>query len=193
MTDDELSDRVLEPNEARLVKNCLPLLALIRQRNATFQRKRPASSSITEIVIHDTDSATTRYDDTVRYLANPGDGRMVSIHYIIGRDPGQILMMVPEDNVANHATTHNDYSIGIELWRNEKQTGYTPWQYSALGQLVYDIMRRRGIVRKKIIGHGFFDTTRHGEPKGFEWTMLDDELDRINEKVKSYDRRLAAF
>ena len=40
------------------------------------------------------------------YLANPGDGRSVSIHYIIGRDAGEILAMVPEEMVpeSTHVT-----------------------------------------------------------------------------------------
>lgn len=193
MAGDEFYDRAVEPAEALLIRTCCPLLALIRQRNAFFQSSRPAKTVISEIVIHDTDSDTTHYEDTVRYLAHPGDGRMVSIHYIIGRDYGQILMMVPEKNVANHATTHNNYSIGIEMWRNTRQSGYTPWQYMVLGQLVYDIMRRYNIPRKKIVGHGYFDSTRDGEPKGFEWAELDDQLDTVNEAVKKFDRSRAAF
>lgn len=192
MADDEFLDRALQPDDARLIERCLPLLGLIRYRNAVFQRKR-SGAAISEIVIHDTDSTTTEYERTVSYLSHPTDGRMVSIHYIIGRDYGQILMMVPEENRANHATTHNDYSIGIELWRNKKQQGYTAWQYSALAQLIYDIIRRRRIARDRIVGHGFFDRSRDGEPKDFEWTKLDDELDSLNEKVKSYDSSLAAF
>jgi N-acetyl-anhydromuramyl-L-alanine amidase AmpD len=170
----------------------MPLLGLIRFRKAVFQRKR-SGSAISEIVIHDTDSDITLYESTVSYLSHPTDGRKVSIHYIIGRDYGQILMMVPEENRANHFPPHNDYSIGIELWRNKKQQAYTAWQYSALGQLVYDIIRRRKIARDRIVGHGFFDRSRGGEPKDFEWARLDDELNGLNEKVKDYDKSLAAF
>ena len=179
----------VDTNYIALVNACLPLLATIRARKATFQGSRPVGGAISEIVIHDTDSDTTVFETTVNYLANPGDGRMVSIHYIIGRNLGQILMMVPEDRVANHATTHNSYSIGIELWRNTKQFGYTDWQYSVLGQLVYDIMSRRNITRKQVVGHGFFDSTRGGEPKGFFWDRLDDELDAIEVRVKAFRNR----
>jgi N-acetyl-anhydromuramyl-L-alanine amidase AmpD len=118
---------------------------------------------------------------------------MVSIHYIIGREAGQILSMVPEDMVANHATTHNPGSIGIELWRNEHMEGYTAWQCDALSQLIYDLLRRHSIPRSKVIGHGFFDRTRSGEPEGFEWSRLDDDLGRLNERVKAFDSRFAAF
>ena len=181
------------PDDVKLIDTCLPLLGLIRQRKATYQGVRPAGAVIDEIVIHDTDSSATRFEDTVRYLANPGDGRKVSIHYIIGRETGQIFMMVPEEKRANHGESHNAKSIGIELWRNTKQKDYTDWQYSALGQLVYDILRRHRVSRTRIIGHGFFKANRRGEPKGFDWARLDDELDRLNEQVKGYDRSFAAF
>ena len=117
----------------------------------------------------------------------------MSLHYIIGRETGQIFMMVPEEKRANHGESHNTKSVGIELWRHAKQKDYTDWQYSVLGQLVYDIVRRHRVPRTKIIGHGFFKANRRGEPKGFDWARLDDELDRLNEQVKSYDRRFAAF
>jgi N-acetyl-anhydromuramyl-L-alanine amidase AmpD len=192
MPNDTVADG--SPAEAGMINECLPLLQLIRSRKATFQSARPAGQQITEIVVHDTDSTATQFMDTVNYLANPGDGRMVSIHYIIGRDSGQVFMMVPEEKVANHAETHNPYSIGIELWRNTKQTGYTYWQYSMLAQLVYDMMRRYRLSYRDVVGHGFFDkVSRAGEPKGFDWSRLDDELFRLNEKVKEYDGKFAAF
>lgn len=182
-----MSERFDDPDYVKMVQSCLPALLLIRQRNATFKSKRPAGGKITEIVIHDTDSETRKYDATVNYLAKPGDGRMVSIHYIIGREAGQFLSMVPEEMVANHATTHNPRSIGIELWRNEHMEGYTAWQYDALSQLVFDLLRRYSIPRRKVIGHGFFDTTRGGEPEGFEWSQLDDDLHRLSERVRAFE------
>lgn len=182
-----------EPDYVKLIKALFPALLMIRQRNATYQRSRPPGTLVDEVVIHDTDSKTTEYENTVRYLANPTDGRMVSIHYIIGRDSGQILSMVPEEMRANHAEAHNDRSIGIELWRNEKQKTYTEWQYTALAQLVYELMRRYQIPRARVIGHGFFKKSKAGEPREFDWGRLDDELYRLNERVKEFDRRFAAF
>jgi N-acetyl-anhydromuramyl-L-alanine amidase AmpD len=193
MANGDKIQRFDEPDAVKLIKSCLPDLLLIRQRRAAYQSNRPAGTSISEIVIHDTDSTTTRFQDTVNYLANPGDGRMVSIHYIIGREAGQIIAMVPEENVANHAETRNNSSIGIELWRNTHQKGYTVWQYSALSQLVYDIMRRYGIPYMSVTGHGFSKASKRGEPHGFDWSRLDDELHRLNERVKEFDPRFAAF
>lgn len=94
---------------------------------------------------------------------------------------------------STQATTHNAYSIGIELWRNQHQTGYTAWQYDAVSQLVYDILRRHSIPRSSITGHGFFDRSRRGEPKDFDWAQLDDDLDRLNQRVKSFDASLSTF
>ncbi|MBK7060402.1 MAG: N-acetylmuramoyl-L-alanine amidase [Rubrivivax sp.] len=187
-----MADRFDVPDEAQMINECLPALALVRMRNAKFKRPRPAGGKITEIVLHDTDSGTTKYANTVNYLANPGDGRSVSIHYIIGRDAGEILAMVPEEMVANQARSHNDYSIGIELWRNHKQYGYTAWQYDAVSQLVFDIRRRHGIPRDNVVGHGSFEKSRPPqEPEGFEWSRLDDDLDRLQARVKAFDPRFA--
>jgi hypothetical protein len=182
------------PDYALMVTTCLPLLSDVRTVSARFHRPRRARTVIDEIVIHDTDSTTTEYENTLRYLANPQDGRKVSIHYLIGREQGQIVAMVPEDHRANQAPYHNERSIGIELWRHHgDDNDFTDWQYQVLSQLVYDLMQRYGIRRTRIVGHGFFQRDRRGEPHGFDWARLDDLLDDINRRVKGFDPKYAAF
>jgi N-acetyl-anhydromuramyl-L-alanine amidase AmpD len=182
------------PDEVLMEETCLPDLKYIQSVNARFRRRRPAGTVIDEIVIHDTDSKTTKFENTLRYLENPGDGRMVSIHFLIGREHGKIVAMVPEEERANHAPNHNARSIGIELWRRKGDTGdFTDWQYKVLAQLVYDLIRRHRIRRTRIIGHGFFQRNRKGEPHGFDWARLDDLLDDINRRVKDFDPQYAAF
>ncbi len=181
-----------DPEEVQMMNRCLPNLAHTRFVNAHFQGRR--SVSIDEIVLHDTGSGQPRFENTVRYLAHPRDGRDVSIHYLIGRGEGQIVAMVPEDRRANHAVGHNDRSIGIELWRVRNETrNYTQWQYETVAQLVYDILRRRRISRDQIVGHGEIEPRKPGEPHDFDWARFDDLLDAVNERVKDFEPTMAAF
>ena len=182
------------PDSAQMEDACLPHLKYIQSVNARFRKRRPAGTAIDEIVIHDTDSKARKFENTLEYIENPGDGRMVSIHYLIGREHGKIVAMVPEEQIANHAPKHNTRSIGIELWRRKVETAdFTDWQYKVLAELVYDLLRRHRIRRTRIVGHGFFQGDRRGEPHGFDWARLDDLLDDINRRVKDFDPKYAAF
>ena len=130
------------PDAALMEEACLPHLKYVQSVNARFRKQRPAGTVIDEIVIHDTDSKTSNNENTLNNLQNPRDGRKVSIDYLIGREHGQIVAMVPEEQRANDAPDHNARSIGIELWRREGDTGeFTDWQDKALAELVYDLMR----------------------------------------------------
>ncbi len=182
------------PAYAEMIQVCLPLLSHVRFVAATFQRPRKHGTKIDELVIHDTGSGQPHFEKSVRYLANPQDGRKVSIHYLIGREVGQIVAMVPEEKAANQATVHNDRSIGIELWKMEHdKADFTDWQYEAIAQLVYDILLRHKIPKKNIIGHGSFDRSRRGEPHGFEWNRFYILLETLNERVKEFDPQFAIF
>lgn len=163
----------------------LPLLASATEREARFQKSR-RGRKIDEVVIHDTGSSNP-FKRTSAYLAHPKDGRKVSIHYLIGRDVGQFVKMVPEDRRANHAINHNARSIGIELWRHKNFRGdFTSWQYQVVSQLVYDIMRRHGIKLDNVVGHGEIYRNKRGEPHGFSWSRFYHALVVINEKAKAY-------
>jgi N-acetylmuramoyl-L-alanine amidase-like protein len=182
------------PEYAEMIQVCLTLLSKVRFVTAHFQRPRKRGTKIDELVIHDTGSGQPHFEKSVRYLANPQDGRKVSIHYLIGREEGQIVAMVPEEKAANQATTHNDRSVGIELWKMEHdKADFTDWQYEAVAQLAYDIMLRHKIPKKNIIGHGSIDRSRRGEPHGFEWNRFYILLETLNDRVKQFDPRFAIF
>src|SRR5688572_25775434 len=89
------------PDSVQMVDVCLPNLLYIRFVDAHFQGPRKAGTVIDEIVIHDTRSVQPKFEKGVKYLAHPLDGREVSIHYMIGRDHGEIVAMVPEKRRAN--------------------------------------------------------------------------------------------
>ncbi len=180
------------PAYVEMVERFLPALGKVRYVAAHFQKARSAGTKIDHIVIHDTGSGQPHFERTVRYLAHPHDGREVSIHYLIGRETGQIVAMVPEEKKANHAVGYNGRSIGIELWKREGDKGdFTDWQYGAVSQLVFDLLWRHGIRRKNVIGHGSIEPRKKGEPHGFDWARLDDLLDHLNEHVKEFDPKFA--
>jgi N-acetyl-anhydromuramyl-L-alanine amidase AmpD len=180
------------PAYVGLVERYLPALNKVRFVTAYFQKPRSAGTKIDHIVVHDTGSGQPHFENSVRYLAHPGDGRDVSIHYLIGREVGQIVAMVPEDKKANHAKSYNDRSIGIELWKRDGDKGdFTNWQYEALSQLIYDLLLRHGIQRKNVIGHGSIEPRKRGEPHGFDWARLDDLLDNLSERVKEFYPKFA--
>jgi N-acetylmuramoyl-L-alanine amidase len=176
-----------------MIQGCLPILSKVRFVAAHFQRPRKRGTKIDELVIHDTGSGQPHFEESVRYLAHPRDGRMVSIHYLIGREVDQIIAMVPEEKAANQATVHNDRSIGIELWKmKHDKTDFTDWQYEAVAQLVYDILLRHKIPKKNIVGHGSAGG-EHGEPHGFEWNRFYILLETLNDRVKEFDPQFAIF
>lgn len=178
-----------------LVASCLPALKSIQSVQATFQSQRRAA--IDEIVLHDTSSARGRkFKDAVKYLAKPGDGRQVSIHYFIGRDEGEIVSMVPELKRAWHvaAAGHNKRAVGIELFQRKGEgTGgvpaFTDWQYRAVSQLVYDLMLRHKVKPAGVIAHAWVQSNR-GDPKGFDWTRFGQMLGQIADCARGVDPSL---
>ena len=83
-----------------MVQNCLPALAKLRRRSFKYSTER--KGKIDEVVIHDTDSKpNTTFAFMADYLSKPqADGRHVSIHYLIGRDNGELVAIVPEELAA---------------------------------------------------------------------------------------------
>jgi|SRR5438067_10392800 len=183
------------PDSVLLVYACFPCLTKAKFVKATFKKARPRGTRIKEIVIHDTGSGPrATFEKTTEYLADPQDGRKVSIHYLIGREEGEIVAMVPEDQIANQAVGHNTRSIGIELHRKTNETrDYTDWQYEAVAELVYDLLRRHSLARNAIIGHGEIEPKKRGEPHGFDWPRFYDLLEEINAHVTMFDSKFAAF
>lgn len=85
---------------------------------------------------------------------------VLGIHYIIDRS-GQTLAGIPESQIANHASGHNDTSIGIELVH--QGNGHEPFgeaQIDALVKLIVDIRTRHKIGIENIKAHADIDERR---------------------------------
>ncbi len=178
-----------DPDYAVMVQLCLPALMPMKFYPAKYQKPRKPGVKIDTVVLHDTSSGRP-FDEALRYLADPKDGRSVSIHYLIGREFGQFYGMVPEEKRANHAgseipsRSYNNRSIGIELYKLASDRGdFTSYQYNVVSQLVYDIMRRRGIPRSSVISHASIAASRQ-DPRGFDWAFFDRLVDEANLRVR---------
>ncbi|MFV0297620.1 MAG: N-acetylmuramoyl-L-alanine amidase, partial [Hyphomicrobiaceae bacterium] len=116
---------------------------------------------VTEVIVHATGGPSC-HRGRVKF-SNPGDldlmkrffarNRVVSIHYIIGRD-GRVAASVPENEVARHTRHNNDESVGIELinWGNGKDP-YPDVQIAALVRLIDGIRMRWHVPLSGVKGH----------------------------------------
>lgn len=163
-----------------------------------FKHKTPHSfgsrhgRAIDEIVLHGTESLGTQ-EQSANSLAGTGN----SIHYFIGRDFGVAYAIVPEDNQAFHAGNpkhhptvqdHNPRSIGIELYQQDisvfkgdaSKLDFTDWQYDTVAMLVYDIRRRRGVTRDKVVGHHMVNNIDRADPRNFDWALFNQKVDHLS-------------
>lgn len=97
------------------------------------------------------------------YFENGAEGRHVSAHYIIGLD-GEIIQCVPDNEVAQHATTANGTHIGIENCHPDATGKFNDKTYSALIELTADLCKRYGLnPLKDVIRH--YDVSKKICPK----------------------------
>ena len=125
--------------------------------------RRSAPRNINRVVIHITDGRSKNASAIANYFRNPGDGRKVSAHYVVGQN-GEVIQMVRENDVAWHAKKANSDSIGIEHNANTRGMNPTEAQYCDSSALVRDICERNNIPmdRQHIVGHSEADpSTSH--------------------------------
>ena len=93
-----------------------------------------------------------------------------SIHYAVDQG-GNVVPMIPEKNVAQHAGSANPYSIGIEHTGKVLSSTSTETLYRTSAKLVADICARRGIPpdRKHILGHYEATKTDHYDVGADVW------------------------
>jgi N-acetylmuramoyl-L-alanine amidase len=103
----------------------------------------------------------------------------VSAHYFVFED-GRIVQMVPECRRAWHAGASlwagerdiNGCSIGIEI-ANDGAAPYPEAQMRAVEALCLDIIDRRGIAPRKVLGHSDVAPGRKIDPGAhFDWRRL---------------------
>jgi len=140
---------------------------------ARWYRPHSGPRTIRRIVIHITDGGARRAIGTANYFHDPGDGRRVSAHYVIGQD-GDIVQMVNHDGIAWHAGSANSDSIGIEHQANTRGMNLTEEQYCLSAALVHWLCEQYSIPmdRTHILGHSEADpgTSHTGCPNAlWDW------------------------
>jgi len=165
-------------SQAAQLRAILPALIFLKDKPAKYQSARRSGVKVDEIVLHATESGGDQ-TASLNYLSH-ADDRQVSVHYWIGRDYGLIYSMVPENRKANHAETHNDRAVGIEMYQLDGFKGdYTDWQYNAVSQLVYEIRWRWNIAKDMVVPHSKL-TSQRGDPKNFDWSRFNQSIDMIS-------------
>jgi N-acetyl-anhydromuramyl-L-alanine amidase AmpD len=123
------------------------------------------TTPVTEIIIHATGGPSCQLGRVVFSPAGDVDrirrffesSRVVSIHYIVGRD-GETVASVPEDEIANHTRDNNDASIGIELINGgDGRDPYPEAQLAALTRLVASLRARWKVPLDGVKGHDDVD------------------------------------
>ena len=140
---------------------------------------RPPGGAVDMLVLH-----YTGMRDAASALERLCDPRAkVSAHYAIDED-GTVYRLVPEARRAWHAGVSawagrpgvNDRSIGVELVNPGHEHGYRPFpeaQMAALERLAGDIVRRRGIAPRRVVGHSDIAPARKRDPgELFDWPRL---------------------
>lgn len=131
------------------------------------------------LVLHYTGMATA--EDALTRLRDPA--AQVSAHYLIDED-GAVYRLVAEERRAWHAgvgfwrgeTDINSRSIGIELANPGHEWGYSPFpdaQMTALAALARDILQRRPIPPRNVVGHSDIAPDRKLDPgEKLDWARL---------------------
>ena len=141
--------------------------------------ERPAGVAVDLVVLHYTGMETA--GAALARLCDPA--ARVSAHYLIDED-GQVFRLVGEERRAWHAGVScwageadvNDRSIGVELANPGHEFGYSPFPEPQLGALEFllgDILQRRRIHPKRVVGHSDVAPLRKRDPgELFPWRRL---------------------
>lgn len=136
-----------------------------------YSRPQTKIGAIKNIVVHYVGNAGSTAENNARYFNNlkNGSGTYASAHYIIGND-GVVIRCVPENEVAYHASSANNYSIGIEVCHPDNTGRYTDLAYKSLIELLVDLCSRYKLEpTRAIIRH--YDVTGKICPKYYVENM----------------------
>ena len=108
-----------------------------------WSRPQTKIGTIKNVVVHWVGNAGSTAENNAKYFNSLKDGRgtYASAHYIIGND-GVVIRCVPENEVAYHASSANNYSIGIEVCHPDGTGKYTELAYKELIGLLVDLCER---------------------------------------------------
>jgi hypothetical protein len=141
-------------------------------------QNRRQRGTITAIVVHATESATT--ESAVNWFLTPKS--QVSAHYVVGRT-GQIVQMVDDTQRAWHAgvseldgaTGVNEFSVGIEIVNlNNGKDPYTDAQYESVAAIIRHIREQYEVPDSRIVSHESVARPkgRKDDPMGFDFPRL---------------------
>ena len=158
-----------------------------------WSRPQTRIGTIKNIVVHWVGNAGSTAENNAKYFNSLKDGRGIyaSSHYIIGND-GVVIRCVPENEVAYHASSANNYSIGIEVCHPDNTGKYTDVAYKTLIELLVDLCKRYKLEpTQAIIRH--YDVSGKECPKYYvrcedEWKRLKEDVSRAMDKDEELER-----
>jgi N-acetylmuramoyl-L-alanine amidase len=158
----------------------------------TYTAKHMSSGARTPvgIVLHDTAGAGSIND--VKYLANPGDGRVVSVDFVVTRDGG-IYQLNPDlkNNWTYHAGRNtkfkglkngavNKATIGIEISQKADlslKPLYPAAQVQAVADLCADLCKKFNLTKEDVTTHAKIITDgSRSDPRQFPFTDFYDKF-----------------
>lgn len=150
-----------------------------------YSRPAIGMSNIKGIVIHYVGNPNTSALANRNYFENlkNGNGTYVSSHYIIGLD-GEIIMCIPENEVAYHASNANYNYIGIECCHPNSDGKFNESTINSLIWLCKDIISRYGNI--DIIRH--YDVT--GKKCPLYYVNNKNEWDKLLIKIKEENNNM---
>lgn len=140
---------------------------------------------ITEVIVHHTDGEGTpgglldwMYNGEFSKWYKKGIGLF---HFCIGKN-GSIIQLGDLDRWWWHSDSgsQDEHTIGIELIH--KDGDFTPEQYEALSELIFDILMVSCPI-DSVVGHDHYYSKHYGHPKPcptnfFEWERLEEQMDK---------------
>lgn len=157
------------------------------RRDFTAVHKRSGSRQVVGIVLHDT-AGSGKIND-VRYLANPSDGRVVSVDFCVTRD-GQIFQLSPDlkKNSMFHAGRNTKFkglvngavnrgTIGIEIVQKADLSLsplYPEAQVKAVAELCAFLCEEFNLTRGDVTTHARIITDgSRSDPRQFPFQKFD--------------------
>ena len=131
-----------------------------------YSRPGEKQNKIEYIVVHYVGNANTKAIANRNYFNNLAKTHTTyaSSHYIVGLE-GEIIMCIPEDEVAFHSGSYsmNRKSIGIETCHPDWSGKFNDRTYDALAGLVAELCRKYNLGIDRVIRH--YDVTGKNCPK----------------------------
>lgn len=162
MGDVKIEERLLTPN--KYSRPCTPI------------------GTVRKIVLHWVGNANSTAINNRNYFESLKDKKIyASSHYIIGLQ-GEVILCVPEEEVAYHGNDANSYSIGVENCHPDWGGKFNDETYKSLIELCADLCKRYGLnPMTDIIRH--YDITKKDCPSYYVKNYA--EFDRLKGDVKT--------